>query len=229
MNNISSSSSSSFECLPQDVKNLIFEELPDDCSIHSVNVAYRNEYIKKLTFESEQKIGLYGKSILLEGILCKRKIDDLEKDADQNNFILNGLSIFILKLRKAKKAENIVYNLFGGKKKFHELKILPWEKSMHYPLGLIRIEKISEAIMRGLDPNNNPFITMQVDYKRNREHERSKIIVFHQSTFDDRWNILEIEPNCIRQKNVLLVGNIILDPLSKKDMYPFLKDLIYGK
>lgn len=115
MNSISSSST--FEILPKDVQDLIFEEfLPDDSPIHSVNVAYRKAFIKKLTFETEQKIGLYGKSIILKGILCKRKIDELDKEAIRNEEKLNSLEIFTLKLRQHKHIEKTIYNLCGGKK-----------------------------------------------------------------------------------------------------------------
>jgi len=226
MNSISSSSA--FEILPQDVQTLIFEEfLPDDSPIHSVNVAYRNAYLKKLTFETEKKIGLYGKSIILEGILCKRKIDELSdelnKEAIRNEEKLNSLSIFILKLRHYKNIEKTIYNLCGGKKKYHELKILPWEDSMKHLFGLMKIEKIKlgESIMRGRDPNDNPFIAMHAYLKKDfhlfgYRHETSKIIVFHQSTFDNRWNILEILPRHINQHNVSIESNKIRGNLTKK-------------
>lgn len=232
MNNISSSST--LEILPKDVQNLIFEEyLPDDSKIHSVNVAYRDAYIKKLTLENENKIGLYGKSIILEGILCKRKIDELENDYIKNDLIINGLCIFILKLRQYRSAEKVIYNLCGGKKKFHELKILPWQDSMKGQLGLMKIGKIKigESMVRGWDPNNNPFIAMHVNYKKDYHSyfacESSSIIVFHQSTFDNRWNILEIHPKGSTQRNVTIEGEKIYQ--GDKDMYPFIRDLIQEK
>lgn len=223
----------SFECLPQDVKNLIVEEyLPDVSLIHSVNVAYRNAYIKKLIFETDQKIGLYGRSLILEGILCKRKIDELQKDPINNEFIINGLSIFILKLRQNKNAETVIYNLCGGKKKFHELKILPWDDSMKDSFGMkIKKIKVGESMMRGWDPNNTPFIVMHVNYKKDYHSyfacESSSIIVFHQNTFDNRWNIFAIHPKCTTQQNVTIEGEKIYQ--GKEDMYPFLRDLIKEK
>lgn len=107
---------------------------------------------------------------------------------------------------------------------------------MKYPMGLMKIEKIKpgESIMRGRDSNDNPFIAMHVYYKKDfhlfgHKNEGSKIIVFHQSTFDTRWNILEIVPRHIYQQNVSIEGDKIRGNLIRKDMYPFLKDLMNGK
>lgn len=234
MHTLSSSPSLSWEILPKDVQNLIFEEyFPDDNPIHSVNMAYRDAYINRLQTETDQKIGLYGKSLILEGFKCIREIDELQKDPINNAFIINGLSIFILKLRQYRSAEKIIYNLCGGKKEFHELKILPWEDSMKHPYGLMKIEKIKvgESIMRGWDPNNTPFIAMHVNYKKDYHSyfacESSSIIVFHQSTFDNRWNIFAIHPKCTIQQNVTIEGEKIYQ--RENDMYPFLRDLIQEK
>lgn len=66
-----------FNTLPLEIKNNIFSE-HDFLIIHSVNQKCREVFKEALQMEEEQKIGLYQKSLLLEGMTIISDIEDIK-------------------------------------------------------------------------------------------------------------------------------------------------------
>lgn len=66
-----------FNTLPPEVKNIIFSE-QDLLMIHSLNRKCREIFLETLQREEKQKIGLFQKSLLLEGIRIISDIEDIK-------------------------------------------------------------------------------------------------------------------------------------------------------
>lgn len=95
MNNIYSFS---YEFLPDDLKNVIFPMIKNDLKMILLNKGFRDIYYQNLREETNQKIGLYQKNLILAGLPLVQEIYDLEKQIAVNKtvkadwgFIVEGL------------------------------------------------------------------------------------------------------------------------------------------
>lgn len=66
-----------YNTLPPEIKNIIFSD-HDFLMIHSVNQKCREVFKEALQMEEEQKLGLYQKSLLLEGMTLISDLEDIK-------------------------------------------------------------------------------------------------------------------------------------------------------
>lgn len=219
------------------------QELPKEIQDHIkgynptviVDHKSRNNLFNELKIETEQKVGLYGESLILKGLLLCDQLFEYEKrwstyiagienrlamnKLPQNSWYspvptlfcnalnnptgksekaLNGLyyinhgaaealqqlnhisvcekhlvefnidiksnieknNNLMEHIRQQRTAEQTIYNACGGKDKFHDLKILPWENANDYSNYGKILE--GETVMRGLDDDGCPFIAISL-------------------------------------------------------------------
>ncbi|MBA2368142.1 MAG: hypothetical protein H0V82_03855 [Candidatus Protochlamydia sp.] len=84
--NVSFSSLGIFKKLPEDVKNIICNYIPaDQMQGCYINKNSRDEFYKKLQNETDLKIGLYQKSLMMEGIPWINEKMDIEHEIKKNS------------------------------------------------------------------------------------------------------------------------------------------------
>jgi hypothetical protein len=86
MNYISLPSSGFFQIVPNEVKKIIGGHLPEDqIKACFVNNEARAQFYQNLQEETNQKIGLYQRNLILEGLPLVRKRSHLEKEINENS------------------------------------------------------------------------------------------------------------------------------------------------
>lgn len=120
--------------------------------------------------------------------LNKTSILDLGSQFKENSERINKL---IQKTLQQRNTEQTIYNVCGGKNKFHDLKILLWKgvKNFERYTSLKKIHE-GETVMRGLDSTDRPFIAISMcGQKFSSDYNENIITVIQQIDSEDptKW------------------------------------------